>query len=627
MRKIKKQLDIKLGSDNNKREEIFQVIIVLLFFVLGSRMAYLQAFNQEKYSVLSERNRIKEKSIPSPRGKIFDRNGEMIATNGAGYRLVYLNERNMDPEKIREIAEMTGHEESFIEKRIKYGEIFPYTKENVILENLDMEKAHKLMEKIVDYPYLEVQTYYRRNYELDSTAAHTIGYVKKISKEEFEKLKNDGYTQRDIVGKDGIEKFYDKDLKGKDGHELIEVNAFSKIQTRGGKKQEPIPGKDLHITIDMKLQRYMEEEFRKGNYSGSFIALNPKNGEVIAIVSYPTYSLNLFSSQMSEEDWASIRDNPQRPLSNKSIAGEYPPGSTFKVVSALAFLREKVDPNRRFQDKGGVYVKGNQRWRAWKAGGHGSVDMKKSLIESANPYYYEIADKIVGWDPIHETAEALGLDDVTKIDVPGERRGSVPARKEKKKAAWRPGDTINGAIGQGYVTVTPIQLAMVYSAIANKGEIYRPHVGKKLVSYKKIEKEENGKKIITYEEEPTEILGEKVIIDKEKYPKKYYDLINDALIATVSQNNGTTKALRTEGVKVAAKSGSAQNAHSKITHAWVGGYFPADNPEIVFVAILEGAGGGGAVAGAMAKKFVDKYYEFKNGSDNQSNNEVSSLDS
>jgi len=596
MKKFRRQIDIKLGADNSKREGIYQLVIAILFLILGARMTYLQAHNQEKYATLAERNRIKKKSIASPRGKIHDKNGELIVTNGAGYRLVYLNERNMDPEKISVIAEITGHEEAYIEKRIKYGEIFPYTRENVILENLDMETAHKLMERIIDYPYLQVQTYYKRIYEMDSIASHTIGYVKKISKEEYEKMQNKGYSQRDIIGKSGIEKFYDEALKGKDGHEYIVVDAGSKIQSRGGEKKLPIPGKDLYITIDMKLQHFIEEEFRKGHYSGAFVALDPKTGKVLTIVSYPTYSLNMFSSQILEEDWERIRDDPQKPLMNKSIAGEYPPGSTFKVVSALSFLKEGIDPKKKYHDRNGIFKIGNQAWKAWKIGGHGHVDMKKSLVESANPYYYELAHQI-GWDPIHDTAKDFGLTDVTHIDVPGEKKGNVPGRKEVKKTTWRPGDTVNGAIGQGYVAVTPIQLAMVYSAIANKGVIYRPHIGDKFVSH-------DGK--------VEEIISEKIEIDQKKYPQKYYDTINDALIATVAQNNGTTKILRTPGIKIAAKSGSAQNAHSKITHAWVAGYFPADDPEIVFTVILEGAGGGGKIAGDMAKKFVDKYLEIKN---------------
>ena len=536
------------------------------------------------------------KEIESTRGKIYDVKGRLVVTNGAGYRLVYLKEREQDPEIVNEISEVTGYTPEYISKRIKYGEIFPFTRENVIVDDLNEESAHKLMEKIGDYPYLQVQTYSKRRYLEDSTASHSIGYVKKISEREYEKLKDEGYKARDIIGKEGVEAQYDKDLQGKSGSEYIEVNALNKVQRKIEKKQAPIPGKDLHLTLDMELQKYMEEQFKEDGRAGSFIALNPKNGEILTMVSYPTYSLNTFSSQISYDEWDKIINDPRRPLSNKAIAGEYPPGSVFKVVSALAFMDNGIDPKEKYNDRTGYYQIGKWKWKAWKYGGHGLTDMKKSIVESANPYYYRNADRI-GHKPIVEAGTRLGLGEKTGIDIPGEKRGILPDTAWKKKVmktGWYKGDTILLSIGQGYLTVTPLQIANVYAAIANKGVVYTPHLVRELEDY-------TGK---IY---PVEVKERKV----GNYPKSYYDVLDDALIATVSQNNGTTKVLRTPGMKVAAKSGSAQNAHSKITHAWVAGYFPADNPEIVFTTILENAGGGGSVAGGMTRKFIDKYLEIK----------------
>ncbi len=449
----------------------------------------------------------------------------------------------------------------------------------------------------MDYPYLQVQVYSKRKYIYDSVAAHSIGYVKKISEKEYEKLKDEGYGSRDIIGKDGLESEYDKKLQGKDGYEYIEVNALNKVQRKTEKKKNPIPGNDMYMTLDMELQEYMEKQFEEDGRAGAFIALNPKNGEILTMVSYPTYSLNTFSSQISYEEWDNIINDPRKPLSNKAIAGEYPPGSVFKVVSAIAFLKNGIDPKEQYYDKTGYYQIGKWKWRAWKAGGHGYTDMKKSIVESANPYYYKNAD-MIGHKPIIEVAASFGLGDKTGIDIPGEKKGLLPDTAWKKKvigSSWFKGDTILLSIGQGYLLVTPLQIANLYATIANKGEVYTPHLVKEF-------QDSNGK-------------IEAVKVEKKKvkeYPTSYYNILNDALIATVSQDNGTTKVLRTPGMKVAAKSGSAQNAHSKITHAWVAGYFPADNPEIVFTAILEGAGGGGAVAGGMTRKFIDKYLEIKN---------------
>ena len=535
----------------------------------------------------------------------------MVVTNGAGYRLVYLKERDSDPEIVREISEVTGYDEEYIKRRIRNGEIFPYTRENVLVESLDEETAHRLMEKIVDYPYLQVQTYSKRRYLYDSVASHSIGYVKKISEKEYEKLKDEGYSPRDIIGKDGIERAYDKKLQGEDGYEYIEVNAFNKVQRRVAEEKDPIPGKDLYMTLNMELQEYMEEQFKEDERVGAFIAMDPKTGEIITMVSYPTYSLNMFSSQILNEDWQKIITDPGRPLTNKTIAGEYPPGSVFKVVSAMAFLDSGIDPKEKYLDRNGYYEIGKWRWRAWKVGGHGYVDMKKSIVESANPYYYRLSDQI-GHKAIVDTARLFGFNERTGIDIPGEKRGLLPDAEWKKKAmgsGWYKGDTILLSIGQGYLTVTPLQIAVLYATIANKGYVYSPHLVKELVDF-------SGKDV-------TPIIGEKHQITK--FPKKYYDELNEALIATVAQDNGTTKVLRTPGMKVAAKSGSAQNPHSKTTHAWVAGYFPADNPEIVFSVILEGAGGGGAMGGGMARKFIDKYLEIKNRekgiNENSANNE------
>lgn len=599
MKKLKRRnINIKLGEENSTRDIILKAFILIVFLLVGLRMFYLQVLMGGKYSYLSQRNRIKLKEIEAPRGKIFDSKGRLIVTNGSGYRLVYLQERKQTPEILKEISEVTGYTEDYIAKKIKYGEIFPYTRENVIIDDLKPEIAHKLMEQLIDYPYLQVQTYSKRRYLYDNVAAHSIGYVKKISEKEYERLKDAGYGPRDIIGKDGLESEYDKELQGEDGYEYIEVNALNKLQRKIEEKKNPVPGKDMYMTLDMELQEYMEKQFEEDGRAGAFIALNPKNGEILTMVSYPTYSLNMFSSQISYDEWDKIINDPRKPLANKAIAGEYPPGSVFKVVSAIAFLENGVDPKEQYHDKTGYYQIGKWKWRAWKAGGHGYTDMKKSIVESANPYYYRYSDKI-GHKPIIDVAASFGLGEKTGIDIPGEKKGLLPDTVWKKKvigSGWFKGDTILLSIGQGYLLVTPLQIANLYAAIANRGEVvYTPHLVKEF--------HDSDGNIF-----PTK-LHEKEI---GKYPKSYYNILNDALVATVSQDNGTTKVLRTTGIKVAAKSGSAQNAHSKITHAWVAGYFPADNPEIVFATILEEAGGGGAVAGGMTRRFIDKYLEIKN---------------
>ncbi|MGL5723719.1 MAG: penicillin-binding protein 2, partial [Cetobacterium sp.] len=286
---MKKDLGIKLGKSFEFRGEIYKVFIFLVFILLGSRMAYLQIVKKDKYNYLAQKNRVKLRKIDAERGNIYDSNGELIVTNTLGYRLVYLNQRNVSEDQLKEMAEATGYAQEYLQRRVKYGEIVPYTRENILIDDLELTLAHKLMEKIGDYPYLEVQSYSKRKYIHDSLAAHTIGYVKKITEKEYETLKEQGYSPRDIVGKTGIEKVYDLQMKGKPGYDYIEVNALNRAQ-KIEKNKDPVPGYNLHLSVDMRLQEYMEKIFEEQNLSGSIIALEAQTGKVLTMVSYPTYS-------------------------------------------------------------------------------------------------------------------------------------------------------------------------------------------------------------------------------------------------------------------------------------------------------------------------------------------------
>ena len=587
--KSKRVKNVRLGETNSERCFIVKIAIIGIFFLLVVRMAYLQIYMGEEYKYKAENNRVKFVRVDALRGNIVDVNGEIVATNKIGYRLNYLNERKYDEKILKELSSLTGRSEEYIEKRIKYGEISMYTRENTIMEDLDETTAHKILERKNEFPYLNVETYFKRKYIEDETASHVIGYVKKISNKEYETLKDEGYDDRDVIGKEGIEKQYDKILRGEKGFEYFEVNARSIVQ-KVIKNKPSVKGKDVHLTIDMRLQRYMENIFKERELVGSMIALNPKDGKIITMVSYPTYPLNVFSSTIPADLWNKILYDKRKPLTNKSISGEYPPGSVFKPFVAFSFLEAGLNPKEKFYDDG-AYRIGEWQWRSWKRTGHGYVDLRKAIIESANVYFYRAAHEY-GSSVITKNVKNFGFGKVTGIDIPGEKSGLVPSpewKKKRFKEGWYTGDTIIFAIGQGYVTATPLQVAQAYSVLANKGYAYKP----RLVDY------------ISNGENKEETLKVKSI--EVKYPSSYYKMMKDAMMGVVEEKNGTGKILRTEGLKIAAKSGSAQNSQSKETHAWVAGYFPADNPEIVFVVLLQGAGSGGAVAGSVAKTFIDEY--------------------
>ena len=314
--KRNRSINMKLGKDNSNRISIYIGMIVLIYLLLMSRLFYLQVIKEEKYKRLSKNNRIKMKSFEGPRGKIYDRNGVLLATNVAGYRLIYLKGRKVTDEILKELSEVTKLDEEVLRKRIKYGEIIRYTKENVLLEGIAEKDAHKLMEKLSDSEYLKIQSYSKRMYIYDSLASHILGYVKKITSKEYDKYKKNGYTKRDIVGKNGIEKEYELDLQGKRGYEYIEVNALNRV-VKQIETKESKAGSDIYLTIDIRLQQYMTDYFKENNYKGAFIALNPKNGEIITMVSYPEYSLNMFASKFSAKKWNEIINGGGNPLQDR----------------------------------------------------------------------------------------------------------------------------------------------------------------------------------------------------------------------------------------------------------------------------------------------------------------------
>ncbi len=588
----RRKINIKLGKDLGIRVNVFKISIVFVYILLLIRLFYLQGIQGDYYTKLSKDNRVRVRRIDAPRGKIYDRHGNLLATNIAGYKLVYLNGRRYDEKVIEEISNLVDISKDYVERQIKNGEIYRYTGENVLIDDLSREKAHIIMEKLTNYPYLDVISYSKRYYIHDTFAAHTLGYVKPITSEEYEQLKDKGYTKRSIVGKKGIEKYYDEYLQGQDGYEYIEVNAYNRIVKKIN-NTKVIPGNDLHLTIDFELQDYMAKIL--DGKTASFIALDAKTGELLTIVSSPEYSLNKFSSKFTTEEWNEFLDNPGKPLLNRATTSTYPPGSVFKPVSALAFLESGVDPYEEIHDPG-YYRIGDYTYRSWKWGGHGEVDLTKSLVESANVYYYTLADR-VGYEKINEVSERIGLGQLTGIDIYEEKPGLIPDDEWKRKRIgerWYRGDTMNLSIGQGGLLTTPLQMAILYQVLANDGIAYKPHLLKERVNPEGEVFVKETEKLVDY-----------------KTKKRNFDVINNALKETVSARKGTAKALRTKNLVVAAKTGSAQN-QGENTHAWTAGYFPYENPEVVFVAFVEEGGSGGGVAAPIAKAFVDKYIELYN---------------
>ena len=370
----RKRSVLRTNKDMNIRTIFLKTFIIIIYSLLGIRLFYLQVYKGEYYHKLSQNNRVKIKTVNAPRGKIYDRNGKLLVTNLPGYKLVYLNGREYDDKILNEISKLVDMPKNSIEKKIKYGEIYTYTGENEILEDLPVERAHIILENLEKYPYLDVVPYSKRNYIYDTFASHTIGYVKPINKKEYEELKDKGYTRNSIVGKQGVEKSYDRELQGKDGLEYIEVNAYNKL-VKSIDSVKAIPGKELLLSIDSRLQDQMAKTLE--GKKGAFIAMDVKTGEVITIISNPEYSLNRFAGKFTTEEWNSLISDPLKPLYNRTISSSFPPGSIFKVIPAMGFLQNGIDPDMTIYDPG-YYQLGKFRYRSWKHGGHGVANMSKS---------------------------------------------------------------------------------------------------------------------------------------------------------------------------------------------------------------------------------------------------------
>ncbi|WP_073508333.1 penicillin-binding protein 2 [Streptobacillus notomytis] len=619
-------LDIE---DKSKRSPSFLFIVFLIFFGLVLRLYNLQITNSELYKNRAERNSLRTNTIKPARGKIYDKNGELLVSNTTGYHLIHKESHNISNGELRilkEVFNKTDDERKEIFSKLskksseklkeiyldtldmmkltnmeyedivnKFYKVLPSGFDKVIIidEDLDSKSALIGVEKITN-PHIDILEYDKRYYHKHEIASHVIGNVKLISEKEYEELKDKGFEKDDLVGKDGIEKTYNVELKGKSGKEFVEVDARGNVLNKLD-EETTIAGKNLYLSIEYELQKYMTEKF-KGKV-GTFIAIDVKTGKIITYVSYPEIDLNKLSSRISKKDWEKLLSSSKKPLLNRGIAGLFPPGSTAKVVSGLAILEDGISPDETMYSTG-EFTYGRVTFRDSNRKGHGITNFYKAIAESVNTYFYQNILRI-DRDKYFEIAKDFGIGELTEVDLPGEMAGVLPTPEWKKKRfraeaskKWLPGDLINMSIGQGYMLMTPLQVLMMYQAIANDGVMVKPTF---------VEYFENldGVK----ERKDVEILRKLNIKDENiRYIQK-------ALRMTVT--DGTAKLFKDLPVEVSAKTGTAQNRKDSQHHSWMAGYFPSDKPEIAFVALVEEGGYGAVEAGGRTHEFISKYYELK----------------
>lgn len=588
---------------DDKNIKITKRIFFAVLFLLFLQAAYLQVIKGDYYAKISERNYTRIAAVKSPRGIIYDKNFNQIVFNVPVFDLAiipydFFKERNNTNEKIANLSEIVGISKNVLNEKIEKADPTSY-QPFLILENINKEDALIIEEKIKNIDGVELEKSSIRNYIDGNYFSNIIGYNGRISEGE---LKNHpDYLLNDTIGKSGLELVYEKQLRGKYGKQEIEVDSFGK-KIKIIEKEDYEPGNNLVLNIDSELQKKIYEELEKmvekletGNGAAA-VALNPKNGAVLALISFPSYDNNLFASGISNDDYNKLVNDKTKPFVNKAVSGEYPPGSTIKPLIGAAALQEKIiSPNKIIIGYEAIYV-GSYRYPDWKA--HGPVNLVKAIAQSCNVYFYTVGGGYgeiegLGIDRIKKYANLFGFGEPLGIDIPEESKGLVPDKEWKKNVKnerWYIGDTYHVSIGQGDILATPLQIAAYTAAIANGGKLFQPQV---------------VDKIIDLDDNIIEDIEPKIIREN------FIDLENIKWIQKGMRENvvsGSGRALANLPVEAAGKTGTAQYARNKKTHAWYTVYAPYDDPEIALAVIIEGGGKGHVAAVPVAKEVLEWYF-------------------
>jgi len=583
-----------------RSKKIFIFIQVLTVFLLLNFWK-IQVLDHKKYWEKSEANRMREIVLPSQRGLIKDRGETILADNKASFKVSIIRENCEDYDKsCRKISRLLKIEEDVLKERIKRYESFPVFKPIVIKENLSFEEVAVIEARKLEFPELFLQAEPKRFYPFGNLAAHALGYIQELSGEE---IKNGLYQQRrlgDLIGKTGVEKVYEATLVGTDGEALEIVDSMGRSKGEIAKR-EPEKGQNIILTLDYALQE-KAEELLEGR-EGAVVMMDPQTGEILALASYPTFDPNKFIDRFTPEEWLDLINSPEFPLENRAIRGQYAPGSIFKLVIDLGALELGiVDEETTFTCKGEIEIY-NEPFTCWVEKGHGEMNLIQGIRNSCNIYHYQVGKKM-GIDEISRYAKMLGFGAKTGIDLPGEKTGLVPDpqwKREVRKERWQPGETISVSIGQGPLMVTPLQVALYTSIIANRGRKVTPHLlnsqslaGKRVFS----EKDAVDIELSTFE---TVIQGMWEVVNKGgtgwAANVKGFDICG---------KTGSTQLISTEKDKEKKVEEEEEEEETK-THSWFTGFAPRDNPKIVVTVIIEYGGMGGATAAPLARKLFNSY--------------------
>lgn len=574
-------------------------ILIMTMTVLLIRLWHLQVMQGNEMRKLSEQNRIRVKKVIAPRGVIYDRTGKVLADTRPSFNMYITPEDIKDfNQTIDGLAKLISINREEIVDKLKTASGFPPSFPVKIKSDISMDEVAKVEANRVYLPGVNIQIEPKRSYPYGTMMAHVLGYVSEINNDELKSKEYKNYSPGDYMGKYGLEKMYETYLRGKDGEKRVEVDAMGR-ETRTLDIIEPTPGNALYLNINMEVQVIAEKALE--GKKGGCIALEPKTGAVIALVSRPAFDPNKFASGITKEDWKAIITDKSHPLQNRVTQGRYPPGSIFKIVLALKALESKVINEKTSFSCRGSFPFGKRVFKCWKKGGHGSVAIHRGIVESCDVFFYNVGLKL-GIDRIHEMADMIGLEKPTGIDLPGEKHGLVPSSEWKKKTygePWYEGETVSVAIGQGAVWLTPIQLVQLSTFVANEGVTFKPQIVNRIVS-------PEGKTIKTFEP---------VIHSNAQLRKEVTKTVKEAMQGVVNEPSGTAYGSRIQYVHMGGKTGTAQSVGEKGKnlgdHAWFIAFAPVEEPAISISVLVEYGGHGSSVAAPVAKAISENLFKPK----------------
>jgi len=571
--------------DREKQSRFFTALLCIIFVVLFGRLWQLQVLQYGSYKKLSQENTTRTIPALAPRGIIYDRTGKVIVANRAIFS-VYIFPSSVPKDLLNDtlkiVSRIVGIPQGKIAKQIEDNRARQF--ESILIkDNLSIKTVTAIEERKHNLPGVVINVRPVRFYPYKSLAAQVLGYVGEIGKDELNQLRESGYKIKDIIGKEGVENTYDEYLRGVDGGQRMEIDVYGRPVRKVG-ASEPLPGADLKLTIDLELQKLVEKNL-EGKY-GAVIVMNPKNGEILAMASRPSYDANIFAEPMEKWEWQ-MMDKGGHPFLNRALS-TYPPGSTFKVVNLSATFGEGTARMNEIFDCKGSFVLGNRIAECWRPEGHGKLNITEGLVQSCDIVFYELGLRN-GPGLLSRYAKDYGLGQRTGIDLPGELAGLVPTEDWKKrvyKDIWVKGDSINYGIGQGFLIVTPIQMANVYGTIAT-GKRFTPHVVGKVVS-------RDGKEIFNYQAKE---------IGSIPLSPQNASILRETMREVVKR--GTGIAAEVQGLPAAGKTGTAENPGK--AHAWFMCYAPYEDPEIVIISFVEHGEHGDRVTAYIAREILKWY--------------------